>query len=191
MGNRIVGDSDPFLQAKKIMEDVGDQWPQSPETTIAKIMYDTVRPDRNDQELLVTLRRSEKAYSAHPLVLLDVSRHAGFMLGDWDYAKSTMERAKRLTSDQDNAIYHVDAAFALVEDVSPEAWEDCLKAYSEHSKVSNLLVNACAKKFVKPYWEQQTANNLVKFDLNNEEKKKIFMENMRFEPELIAAITAL
>ena len=190
MGNRIEGDSDPFLQAKKIMEDVGDQWPQSPETTIAKIMYDTVRPDRNDQELLVTLRRSEKAYSSHPIVLLDVSRHAGFMLGDWDYAKNTMQRAKRLTSERNNAIYHVDAVFALVEDVSPEAWEDCVKAYSEHSKVSNLLVNACAKKFVKPYWEQQTANNLVKFDLNNEEKKKIFMENMRFEPGLIAAITA-
>ena len=62
-GNRIVNGSDPFARAKKIMEVVGDQWRQSPETTIAKIMYDTVRPDRNDQELLVTLRRSEKAYS--------------------------------------------------------------------------------------------------------------------------------
>ena len=134
---------------------------------------------------------ARKAYSSHPIVLLDVSRHAGFMLGDWDYAKNTMQRAKRLTSERNNAIYHVDAVFALVEDVSPEAWEDCVKAYSEHSKVSNLLVNACAKKFTKPYWEQQTANNLVKFDLNNEEKKKIFMENMRFSPELIAAITTL
>ena len=148
MGNRIVGDSDPFLQAKKIMEDVGDQWPQSPETTIAKIMFDTVRPDRNDQELLQTLLRSETAYGSHSNVLLEVSRYAGFMLGDWDYAKRTMERIKRLSSEQNNSVYHVDAAFALVRDESSEAWEDCVKAYSEHSKVSNLLVNACAKKFV-------------------------------------------
>lgn len=191
MGNRTVDESDPFERAKKIMEDVGDQWPQSPETVLAKIMYDTVRPNRNDQELLVTLRRAETAYSSHPNVLLDVSRYAGFMLGDWDYAKRTMERAKRLTSDQNNAIYHVDAAFALVKDVSPEAWDDCVKAYSEHSKVSNLLVNACAKKFTKPYWEQKTDDNLAKFDLQQVTDKKIFMENMRFEPGLIAAITAL
>ena len=190
-GNRIVGGSDPFSQAKKIMAAVGDQWPRSPETTIAKIMYDTVRPDRNDQELLETLRRAETAYSSHPSVLLEVSRYGGFMLGDWEYAKKTMERAKRLSSDQSNAVYHVDAAYALMKEMSSEAWERCVKAYSEHSKVSNLLVNACAKKFTKPYWEQQTDNNLEKFDLQDEGRKKIFMENMRFAPGLIAAITAL
>ena len=190
-GNRIVNGSNPFARAKIIMDTLGDQWPQSPETTIAKIMYDTVRPDRNDQELLQTLLWAETAYSSHANVLLEVSRYAGFMLGDWDYAKRTMERIKRLTSEQNNSVYHVDAAYALVRDESAEAWENCLKAYSEHSKVSNLLVNACAKKFVKPYWEQQTDNNLEKFDLQDEGRKKIFMENMRFAPGLIAAITAL
>jgi len=188
MGNRGAEGNDPLLIAQEIMDSIGDHWLENPETTIAKIMYDTVRPDYNDQQLRVTLFEAEKAYSSHATVMIEVSRYYGFMLGDWDNAVRVMDRAKRLTSGQTNSVFHVDAAYALLAQSNPEAWSDCVKAYSQYSKMSNLLVNACAKKYAKPVWEQQTKDNLNKLNLKTSADKKQFLKNMRFEAGLTTAI---
>ena len=141
MGNRAPHKDDPLLLAQNIMDIVGNRWLESPETTLAKIMYDKVQPDYNDQQLKATLFEAEKTYTTHPTVMLEVSRYAGFMLGDWDYALKINERVKRLNSSQNNSAFHVDAAYALLSQSNVNAWRSCLKAYSRYSKMSNLLVN--------------------------------------------------
>ena len=191
MGNRQSEKSkkdDSFLLAKNIMDKIGDRWLDSPETTVAKIMYDTVRPDYNDQQLKHTLYDAEKTYSTHPIVMLDISRYSGFMLGDWASAVKASGKLKHVFSSQDNSVFQVDAANALLNQPSPEAWKTCVKAYSKNSKMSNLLVNACAKKYTKVEWEHKTHENLNRLELKNNHTKQMFMSAMRFEPELITEI---
>jgi len=188
MGNRASHKDDPFLLAQNIMDVVGNRWLESPETTIAQIMYDTVRPDYNDQQLKTTLFESEKTYTTHPTVMLEISRYAGFMLGDWDYAVKINEKTKRLNSSQNNSAFHVDAAYALLTQSNSDEWSNCLKAYSRYSKMSNLLVNACAKKYGKTDWEDTTNDNLAQFKLKTSHERKMFLTTMRFEPELVSAI---
>ena len=54
--------------------------------------------------------------------------------------------------------------------------------------MSNLLVNACAKKYGKPVWEQQTENDLKRLNLETEDKRKRFLEGMGFEQGLVSAV---
>ena len=188
MGNRASQKDDPLLLAQVIMDKIGHRWLDSPETTLAKIMYDKVRPDYNDQQLKATLFEAEKTYTTHPTVMVEVSRYAGLMLGDWEYAVKVNERVKRLNSSQNNSIFHVDAAYALLNQSNSNAWRNCLKAYSRYSKMSNLLVNACAKKYGKTDWEDTTNDNLAQFKLKTSHERKMFLTTMRFEPELVGAI---
>ena len=188
MGNRGSKKEDPFLLAKDIIDSVGDRWLDNPETTTAKIMYDSVRPDYNDQQLKGTLFAAAQTYNSNPMIITEVSRYSGFILGDWDYAVKTMERAKRLTSFRGNAIFHVDAADAILSRANPDAWKNCVKTYSKYSKMSNLLVNACAKKYDKPVWVQKTSDNLMELNLKTRSEKKQFLDGMGFERSLTAAI---
>ncbi len=188
MGNRESKKDDPFILAKQIMDKVDTRWIENPETTLAKIMYDIVRPDYNDQQLRETLFSAQQTYSTNPNVMTEVSRSLGFILGDWEYAIKAGKRVKRLTSSQNNSIFHVDAAYALLAKSSPDAWLDCLKAYSEHSKMSNLLVNACSKKYAKRDWEDQTDVNLNRLNLKTMHDKKKFLKTMRFESGLVTAL---
>ena len=188
MGNRQSDNEDPFLLAKDIMDTIGDRWLDSPEAAIAKIMYDRVKPDYNDQQLKATLYNIENAYSTHPGVTVEVARYSGFMLGDWAYAVQMSKKVKRLTSGQSNSTFHVDAAYAVLTQSNPRAWENCAKAYSKHSKMSNLLVNACAKKYGKPVWEQQTESDLKSLNLETEDERKQFLEGMGFEQGLVSAV---
>ena len=188
IGNRASQKDDPLLLAQVIMDKIGHRWLDSPETTLAKIMYDKVRPDYNDQQLKATLFEAEKTYTTHPTVMVEVSRYAGLMLGDWEYAVKVNERVKRLNSSQNNSIFHVDAAYALLNQSNSNAWRNCLKAYSRYSKMSNLLVNACAKKYGKTDWEDTTNDNLAQFKLKTSHERKMFLTTMRFEPELVGAI---
>lgn len=186
-GNRVE-DGDSLNQAEKILDKIGSQWQQSPESTIAKIMYDTVREDYNAQQLRETLLRAEKTYISHPLVTIEVAKYYGFMLGDWKKAVEVMGKAKRLISDQDNSVYKVESAFALLSESSTFGWKSCLNAYSEHSKVSNLLVHACAVKYNQPDWIERTSDNLVRFNLLQLAERQRFIENMGFEPAISAAL---
>lgn len=188
MGNRVSEKEDPFLLAKDIMDTIGDRWLDNPETTVAKIMFDAVRPDYNDQQLKGTLFAAEQTYNSNFNIITEVSRYSGFILGDWERAVNVMERAKRLTSFRSNAIFHVDAADAILNQANPNAWENCVKTYSEHSKMSNLLVNACAKKYGKPVWEQKTSDNLMALNLKTIAEKKEFLDGMGFDGFLVGAI---
>lgn len=183
-GNRNSRGGEPLAQAKIILDEIGDKWSQSPDSTLAKIMYDTVREDYNEQQLRQTLLRAEKTYTSHPTVMMEVARYSGFMLGDWESAIEIMDKAKRLMSDQDNSVYQVDAAYAILSKGDSTSWLNCVKAYSKHSKVSNLLVHACAVKYKKPVWEARTAENLTKLNLMRLEDRGVFIEKMGFEPGL-------
>ena len=189
-GNRGVNGTEPLMRAKVILDDIGDRWLQSSESTTAKIMYDAIRDDYNEQRLRKTLLRAEKTYTSHPLVMLEISRYSGFILGDWDLAITLNHKVRRLTSDKDNSVYLVDAAYAVLEEKSPEAWANCVKVYSEYSKVSNLLVHACAVKYEKTVWEARTAENLMKFNLLQLTERRAFIESMGFEPLLSEALLA-
>ncbi len=187
-GNRVADSEDAFKQAEMILNDIGENWQQSPETTAAKIMYDSVRKDYNVQQIKETLLRAEKTYTSHPLVLLDIARYSGFMLGEWEKAIDVMGKVKRLMSDQDNSVYQVEAAFALLSENSSLGWKNCLNAYSEHSKVSNLIVHACALKYNNADWTDRTTNNLIDFNLLELPERQAFIENMGFEPAISAAL---
>lgn len=189
-GNRGASGNDPIAKAKVILDEIGYKWLQSADATAAKIMFETIRTDFNSQRLRETLLQAEKAYPSHPTVLMEVSRYTGFTLGEWDSAVMIMEKAKRLMSDSDNSVYQVDAAYAVLGKAGPTAWENCLKAYSEHSRVSNLLVHSCAVKYNKPVWKTQTEENLAKFNLLKFDERKAFLDTMGFEKRLSDALLA-
>lgn len=151
-------------------------------------MYDAIRDDYNEQRLRKTLLRAAESYTSNPVVMLEVSRYSGFIIGDWDLAITLNHKVRRLISDKDNSVYLVDAAYAVLEEKSPEAWANCVKVYSEYSKVSNLLVHACAVKYEKTVWEARTAENLMKFNLLQLTERRAFIESMGFEPLLSEAL---
>ena len=131
---------------------------------------------------------AEQTYNSNINILIEISRTYGFVLGDWDSAIKTVARAKRLTSTKGNSVFHVDAGHLILTEANADGWRNCLKAYSEHSKMSNLLVNACAKKYSKADWEHQTNENLNKLNLKTKTQRERFLTDMRFEAGVIAEI---
>lgn len=175
--------SDPELEAKNILNKIGGQWDQHVETTIAKIFYEAERQDFNSQRLRDTLLTSERTNSSNPITLMEVAKHAGFRLGDWDYAKRVSDEVKLIQSERDNSVYLIDAAYALQFETPAQAVKACNKTYSENSMLSNLLINACAIRGQDPVWTERSDANLSRLGLETSQAKINFIKSRNFDED--------
>jgi len=173
---------DPLTKASILLDSVGDRWIVSVETTVAKMFYEAERRDYNSQLLKDTLIMAEAAYSVNPLILLEISKHAGFRMGDWDMATNTSERIKKLHTERDNSVFLIDAAVSVMFENDYATMEDCSQTYSENSLLSNLLVAACAQKFGNEHWYELAEVNLARLGYPTVESQVSYIKNRNFDP---------
>ena len=173
---------DPLTKASILLDSVGDRWIESVETTVAKMFYEAERLDYNSQRLKDILIMAEQAYSANPLILLEVSKHAGFRIGDWDMAMSISERVKKLHTERDNSVFFIDAAIAVMFENGSASMESCSQTYSENSLLSNLLIAACAQKFGDERWYEMSELNLVQLGYPTTESRIEYIKGRNFDP---------
>ena len=173
---------DPLTNASILLDSVGDRWIESVETTIAKMFYEAERLDYNSQRLKDTLIMAEQAYSANPLILLEISKSAGFRIGDWDMALNLSERIKKLHTERDNSVFFIDAASAVMFENTSTTMEICSQTYSENSLLSNLLVAACAQKFRDGHWYELSELNLVRLGYPTIESRVEYIKGRNFDP---------
>lgn len=173
---------DPLTNASILLESVGDRWIESVETTVAKMFYEAERPDYNYQLMKTSLTIAEQAYSANPLILLEISKHAGFRIGDWDMAMKVSERVKKLHTERDNSVFFIDAAVALMFEGEYAVMESCSQTYSENSLLSNLLISACAQKFGDEHWYELSELNLARLGYPTVESRIEYIKARNFDP---------
>lgn len=178
--------SDPFQNAEKLIVAVGDEWVESAEMVIAKLIYESERPDFYPDQLRLVLSVAEKQYDKNPHVMLTAAIRAGYKLGDWDYAKRLSDRVKVIHSERDSSVFAVDAAYALLYAPPAETMEDCIKTYAPRALLNNILVNACAVKARDENWVDKTRSNLAHVKTQDEVKEFIMARN--YEPELTRAL---
>jgi|GEM_PF-4810540 len=181
----------PDEAAARILSDIGDRWGQHVETTVAKIYYESERSDYNSQRMRDTLLTAEKKYNSNPIILLEVSKHAGFRLGDWKYAQQISDSVKHLQSERDNSVFFVDAASSLMFEAPEPGLTKCIKAFSENSRLSNLLVNACAIRAKNDAWTSITESNLRRLGLDTDAAKIEFIENRKYDIQFKRAVIAI
>ena len=174
----------PMLAAKKLIEGANEEWINSAEMTMAKILYEVDRPDYNAERLETLLNAAEKHYGENPHILITVAIYTGFKLDDWDRAKHLSSRIPLIHSERDNSVFLVDAAFELINAQSDVDLETCLLAYSENSLFSNLLVNSCARRNQNEEWVDKTNDNLTKLDFFNEDKRVQYIKSRKFAPSV-------
>ena len=181
----------PIHEAKLLMDRVGDEWSNYIETTVAKIYWEAERPDYNSQRLLDTIQLAIKKYPSNPIILLEAAKYSGFRLGNWGFADELAQRAQRFQSAQDNSVFFIDAARTLLTKDPSVFFERCLATYSENSKLSNLLVNACATKAQNNTWKQKTDLNLVRLSLNTKADRLAFFQSRKYDPNLIGVLEGI
>ncbi|NNC37677.1 MAG: hypothetical protein HKO02_09490 [Hyphomonadaceae bacterium] len=172
---------EPLVKIEQLMAEIGDSWSNNVETAVAKIYFEAEHPQYNSQRMRNTLMTAEKNFNTHPVVMLEVARHAGFRLGDWEYAKQISDRAMQLHSERDNSVFFIDASYALMHSNPKEGLAICVKTYSEHSKLSNLLVNACAIKADNDIWRARTEKNLATLGLTTLQQRVSFINNQKYD----------
>ena len=178
----------PLLRAKALIEEVGDDWVNSSEMIIAKLIYESERPDYYPDQLRLVLSVAEKHYNNNPHVMLTAAIRAGYKLGDWDYAKRLSDRVKQIHSERDSSVFAVDAAYALLFASPSETMRECLKTYSSRALINNILVNACAVKANDKPWERQTRQNLT--EIKSDAQVKDFIIARNYEPNLTQLLVA-
>ena len=181
-GVRPKSVDDPLTKASILLDSVGDRWIESVETTIAKMFYEAERRDYNYQLMKTSLTIAEQAYSANPLILIEISKHAGFRIGDWDMAMKISERVKKLHTERDNSVFFIDAAIAVMFENDSASMESCSQTYSENSLLSNLLIAACAQKFSDEHWYELSELNLVRLGYPTIESRIEYIKGRNFDP---------
>lgn len=150
----------PLLSARAILEEVGEDWISSSEMVIAKIIYESERPDFRADRLRSVLWNADQHYADNSIVMLNAAVRTGFKLGDWEKAKAMSDRLKTIHSGRDSSVYLVDAAYALLFAENHKIIDICAKAYVEHSVLSNILVRSCAVKARDTHWQSKTEKRL-------------------------------
>lgn len=173
--------SDPLLKAETILRAMDETWIESVEATVAKIMYESIRPDFNAQRLQNILLKAEKTYHSNPSVLLEVAKYYGFRLGDWDKAHTISSTAYRLQSGRDNSVYLIAAMHRALSEDKDNMMTQCKRAYSENSIMANLVVNFCARQVNDEKWAERTQRNLDKYELGSQDQKVDFIKGLKFE----------
>ncbi len=183
----------PLAVVEKVLEDAGESWINNVEMAIIKLTYEVERRDFNAVRLEEILNVAEAKYSENPLILIYVSMYYGYRLGDWDKAKSISDKIKLIHSERDETIYYVDAAYALLRFPPDEIMDTCVLIHSEHLLLSNLVLNACARRAKNTRWLEKTEDNLSKLGYQAKPKRVQFIENKnldeKFADELIKALS--
>jgi len=127
--NRPSTAADPMAAAKDILDQHGDQWPESREIAIAMIYHEAERSDFNAERMGRILSSMESEYDANAIVLFNIVMFKGFTLGQWDEAKSLSDYAKQIYSVREQSIFGVDAGYAFMRGDESISFEDCYKHY--------------------------------------------------------------
>jgi len=160
--------SNPFAMGKRILDNNSEAWLESSELTIAKLYYESGRPDVNKEQFGLALNMAQGKFSTNPLVLMMVAVGYGYELGQWDAAKEISDYVKKIYSVSEQSIYDVDAGYLIMRAAPGDDMELCYKYYAEDSSAFiNIIVNACAVLGQDSYWREKTEKNLEKFDLLN------------------------
>jgi len=125
--NRPSTAADPMAAAKDILDQHGDQWPESREIAIAMIYHEAERSDFNAERMGRILSSMESEYDANAIVLFNIVMFKGFTLGQWDEAKSLSDYAKQIYSVREQSIFGVDAGYAFMRGDESISFEDCYK----------------------------------------------------------------
>lgn len=180
--------ADPIASAQSIIDDVGENWINSSEMTIAKIIYESERADFRADRLRSVIWDAEQRYPSNSIVILNAAVRTGFKLGDWEKAKLMSEKVKSIHSGRDSSVYVVDAAYALLFDDKKVLMNTCMKVYTENSFISNILVNSCAQKSNNFDWQLKTRHNLNAMMKGTTMSNVEFIQNRKFETTLSAEL---
>lgn len=180
--------SDPYKTAQLILEKHPNDWIDSVELILAKMMYEANRPDFSVDRFRGIVSRSAERYDQNPQVLLTSSLYMGYWIGDWETAKKWSDRTKQIHSDRDHSVYFIDAGYAFQSGNFTEAANSCEKAYSELSLLANVIVNACARLMENHALINQTENNLNSFDLATNDARVNYIKTKGFEPRIRAQL---
>jgi len=173
----------PMLEAQNLIDSSGEEWIQSAEMTMAKILYEVDRPDYNAERLKAVLHIAEKNYSENPHILITIASYAGFKLGDWERANQLSKLIPLIHSETDNSVFLVSAAFELTKSLSDVDLPVCLLAYSENSLFSNLLVNSCARRTQNAEWVERTDNNLIRLNYSDTDKRVSYIKSRQYDQD--------
>ena len=171
---------DPMLEAHNLIDNSGDEWIQSVEMTMAKILYEVDRPDYNAERLKAVLIIAQKSYSENPHILITIAAYVGFKLGDWERAIHLSSQIPLIHSETDNSVFLVSAAFELMKSQSDVDFSVCLLAYSENSLFSNLLVHSCARRTQNVEWVKITDYNLIRLDYSSMDKRVRYVKSRQY-----------
>ena len=160
MGYNPNSVSNPLSEAAALLDQVGPSWVNSSEVVIAKLIYESERPDFQPDQLRTAISVATSRYDSNPHVLLTAAIRSGYKLGDWDMAKELSDKVKLIHSESDSSVYLVDAAYALLFLPADRVMSNCKKVFSERSLISNILVSSCATKANDSFWKSKTATNL-------------------------------
>lgn len=183
-GYRKQTDPLPYNLAEGLIAGLGEKWVESVEATNAKIFLDSERKNFSTERLKNTLTVAERHYSLNPHVLIQISAAQGLKLGDWNTAKRLSGAIKLIHSENDNSVFLVDAAHALITQSPDLALDTCILTYSENSTISNVIIYACANLAHDDYWAKKTKMNLHRLGLKNPYQISNFVRNRNFEPIL-------
>lgn len=190
LSNPDADKQDTLFKAKAILDAHEDDWIESAEMSLAKMMFEANRPDYAIDRFRGVTSRVAERYSSNPQVLLTAAGYMGFWIGDWESAHAWSLRAKSIHTDRDHSVFIVDVAYALLDPNNTDLKNDCILAYSETSVLANLIVNACAKKEGDEPLIELTDKNLLKYGMNNS-RRIAYITNRNFEPKITKTITKL
>lgn len=184
IGNYEPADPDAFRKAKEILEAHERDWINSAELSLAKMMFEANRPDYSVDRFRGVVSRVAERYDSNPQVLLTAAGYMGFWIGDWESASKWSTEGRKIHADRDHSVYLVDAAYVLITSKNSDVRDVCLKAYSENSALTNIIVNACARKNNDEALVRLTEKNLHALGLGSTSARTIYIEGKNFEPSI-------
>ncbi|WP_371396960.1 hypothetical protein [Fretibacter rubidus] len=179
---------DPLDSARKLIEMIGKDWINSSEMVIAKIIYESERPDFRADRLRNTIWNTEQRYQNNSLVMLNAALRTGFKLGDWQKAKAMSDQIKTIHSGRDSSVFAIDAAYAFLNKNDQSIIDICQLAYVENSIIANILVKSCANKAKNDNWKTLTDKNLETLVGNLDGSLATYVKRRNFDSKLTAEL---
>lgn len=180
--------SDPLDSAGKLINVIGKDWINSSEMVIAKIIYESERPDFRADRLRNTIWSAEQRYQNNSLVMLNAALRTGFKLGDWEKAKAMSDHIKTIHSGRDSSVFAIDAAYAFLNKNDHSIIDSCQLAYVENSIIANILVKSCANKAKNDDWKTIADKNLETLAGNLDGSLATYVKRRNFDSKLTAEL---
>ncbi|PHR59796.1 MAG: hypothetical protein COA43_08905 [Robiginitomaculum sp.] len=178
----------PKVAAEKLLNIENIQFSSNPWVLGARLRMATGRRPINKPEIKLIMESLATQQPYYPENLILVSQIAGYVIGDWQYAKELSDQVTRLDPQSGKLAYYTQLGYELLYGTAEKSHNICHKLYAPERDLSIILCLATSNKTDNQVEAKQYRNELKAHNIISKADIESYLDALNLSPKITTEI---